>query len=305
MANQSEAIRTYRLTKYYGKSRGIENLSLEVKEGEIFGFLGPNGAGKTTTIRLLLGLLIPTRGSAKIFGKDVVRDSLSIRNEIGYIPGDVRLYPKMTGGYLLDYFSNFKPRKPPKLKAELVERFDLDLTKRVKDYSRGNRQKLAIIAALMHDPRLLMLDEPTLGLDPMMQREFYQVLKEFKSRGATVFLSSHILPEVERVCERVAVIGNGQLKAIETIEEIVGKKIHHLEVKFAEKVEPDFFNFPGVSSLERHNNHTYSFFYKGEIDNLIKMLGKVKVADINLTHASLEEVFFEFYEKPRENKGES
>jgi ABC-2 type transport system ATP-binding protein len=252
-----------------------------------------------------LGLLLPTRGSAKIFGKDVVRDSLSIREEIGYIPGDVRLYPKMTGGYFINYFSRFKPLKAPRLKAELVERFDLDLGRKIKEYSRGNKQKLAIIAALIHDPHLLILDEPTLGLDPMMQREFYQVLREFKSRGATVFLSSHFLPEVERICERVAVIGNGQLKEVETIEEIVGKKIHELEVKFAEKVEPDFFDFSGVSSLERHNDLIYHFSYKGDIDNLIKRLSKAKVADINLTHASLEEVFFEFYEKPKESQVES
>lgn len=305
MASQSEVIITHELTKYYGKSRGIESLSFGVEEGEVFGFLGPNGAGKTTTIRLLLGLILPTKGSAKVFGKDIRRDSISIREEIGYIPGDVVFYPRMTGKNLLNYFAGFKPRKAPKLKDELVKRFDLDLTKRVKDYSRGNRQKLAIVAALMHDPRLLILDEPTLGLDPMMQREFYQVLKEFKARGSTAFLSSHILPEVEKACDRVAVIGNGQLKAVETVEEIVRKKIHELEVEFVDKVEPNFFDFPGVSSLERHNDCTYHFSYKGDLDSLIKVLSKAKLADLHLTHASLEEVFFEFYERQKESQVES
>ncbi|MBT9174791.1 MAG: putative ABC transporter ATP-binding protein YbhF [candidate division WS2 bacterium] len=180
-------IQTEGLTKYYGKVRGIEGLSLEIEEGEVFGFLGPNGAGKTTTIRLLIGLLFPTRGRGRIFNKDIVEDSVEIRKLIDYIAGDVRLYPNMKGRELLDYFSAFKPGHKPVLRKELVERFDLDLSKKVREYSRGNRQKLAIVLALMHDSPLLILDEPTLGLDPFMQREFYQVIKEFRQRGKPSF----------------------------------------------------------------------------------------------------------------------
>ncbi len=289
-------IETLLLTKYYGKTRGVENLSLSIEKGEIFGFLGPNGAGKTTTIRLLSGLLYSTKGRARIFGQDITKDSVTIREEIGYIPGDVRLYPKMTGEELLNFFASFKPNKPPVLKDELIKRFDLDLSRRVREYSKGMKQKLAVIVAFMHDPKLLILDEPTLGLDPLMQREFYNLLREFKEKGKTVFLSSHILSEVERVCDRVGIIRDGHLVATESVDEIREKKIRNVEVTFKEKVEDTVFNLEGVTVLGRHN-HTLKLVVKGDIAPLVNKISSYKIEDLVIIPASLEEIFMEFYGK--------
>lgn len=289
-------IETLLLTKYYGKTRGVENLSLSIEKGEIFGFLGPNGAGKTTSIRLLSGLLHPTKGRARIFGQDITKDSVTIREEIGYIPGDVRLYPKMTGEELLNFFASFKPNKPPVLKDELIKRFDLDLSRRVREYSKGMKQKLAVIVAFMHDPKLLILDEPTLGLDPLMQREFYNLLREFKEKGKTVFLSSHILSEVERVCDRVGIIRDGHLVATESVDEIREKKIRNVEVTFKEKVEDTVFNLEGVTVSGRHN-HTLKLVVKGDIAPLVNKISSYKIEDLVIIPASLEEIFMEFYGK--------
>ncbi len=298
------AIKTEGLTKYYGKVRGIEDLTLEIEEGEVFGFLGPNGAGKTTSIRLFIGLLFPTRGSGKVLGKDIVEDSIEIRKFIGYIAGDVHLYPNMKGGELLDYFAAFKPELKPVLKNELVERFNLDLSKRVREYSRGNRQKLAIVLALMHDSPLLILDEPTLGLDPFMQREFYQVIKEFRERGKTIFLSSHIMSEVEKACQRVGVVQNGRLVAIENVEEIGQKKVRFMEVSFKEDVSPQIFDLSGIKILEHYNRH-FRLSVKGDVNQLLKKLSGFIVEDLNFSHASLEEIFFEYYRKEGTDESKS
>lgn len=193
----------------------------------------------------MLGLIFPTSGQAKVFEHDIVKDSLQIRERIGYIPGDVHLYPKMTGHELLDYFARFRPNKPPILKDELIKRLDLDLKTRVKEYSHGNKQKLALVIAFMHDPDLLILDEPTLGLDPLIQQEFYLILKEFKSRGKTVFLSSHILPEVERVCDRVGIIKEGRLVTVESLETMREKEVRHVDVTFDEEVDQNIFALLG------------------------------------------------------------
>lgn len=288
------AINTVSLTKYYGATRGIEDLNLTVEEGEVFGFLGPNGAGKTTTIRLLVALLRPSRGSATVLGGDAWRETAAIKTDVGNIPGDIRLYEKMTGGEFLNFIARFRPKKPPILKKELVERFDLDLRKRVKDYSKGNRQKLAIIQATMHDPRLLLLDEPTSGLDPLMQQEFYRLVEEFKSRGRTVFLSSHILPEVERVCDRVGIVKDGQLVTIERIDALTTKKVRYVDVFFDGPVSPDEFRLPGITAVEQVDNHL-RLTVKGDIDPLIKKFAQHKVKDFISTHAGLEEIFLEFY----------
>ena len=303
MAGGDSVIKTEALTKFYGRTRGIEGLDLTVKEGEILGFLGPNGAGKTTTIRLLLGLIIPTAGRAEVLDHELGSGLLQVMDRIGYISGDVRLYPEMTGDYLLDYFARFKPGRPPKLRDELIKRFELDSTKRVKELSRGNRQKLAIVLALMHNPTLLILDEPTLGLDPLMQREFYQLLREFQKEGAAIFLSTHILGEAQEVCDRVAVVQEGRLMAVEGLDEVLGKKLHNLEVRLAEAVPDDFFSLPGLVRLERQNL-TYRAVFKGELDPLIKRLSQARVVAMNLTHAGLEEVFFEFYKKGKNQNRE-
>jgi ABC-2 type transport system ATP-binding protein len=289
-------INTEGLTKFYGSARGIADVDLAISQGEIFGFLGPNGAGKTTTIRLLLGLILPSAGRATVLGRDISEGLVPVMEEIGYIPGDVRLYPKMTGKELLAYFARFKPNRPPKLRDELVRRFDLDVSRRVSDYSRGNRQKLALVAAFMHEPSLLVLDEPTLGLDPLMQREFYQMLREVRDRGAAVFLSSHILGEIERVSDRVAVIREGRLIAVEPVERIIPKKLYNVDVTLAEQPAAGLFDIEGITKLEQ-TGLTFRLAFKGELDPLIKALGRARVTTMTLTQMSLEELFFEYYEK--------
>ncbi len=295
------AINTVSLTKYYGKTRGIENLNLTVEKGEVYGFLGPNGAGKTTTIRLLTALLRPTKGTASVLGKDAWQSSALIKEELGNLPGDIRLYEKMSGAEFLNFIAGFHPRKPPVLKEELIERFDLNVNKRIRDYSKGNRQKLGIVQALMHDPQLLLLDEPTSGLDPLMQQQFYAVIEEFRSRGRTVFLSSHILPEIERVCDRVGIIKEGHLVSVERISDLEAKHVRYVDVSFEGSVNQEDFRVPGVTAIERINDHL-RITVKGEIDPLIKKLAQFKVKELTSSHASLEEVFLEFYEK--DNVGE-
>jgi len=214
-------INTQSLTKYYGKTLGIENLDLNIKEAEIFGLLGPNGAGKTTTIRLLMGLLKSTKGTARINNFDCWKETVEIKRLCGYVPGDVRLYQNHTGGKLINLYTEV--RGSAKLSDNLIDRLDFDLTKKIKTLSKGNKQKLAIILALMHQPEVLILDEPTSGLDPLMQREFYKILKEFQEKGATIFVSSHFLPEVERICDRAAIIKEGKLVTVEEVKELRSK----------------------------------------------------------------------------------
>lgn len=244
----------------------------------------------------MLNLIFPSSGKAFVFGLDSTKDSLKIRQKVGYVPGEVHLYPKMTGEELIGYFARFRPDKPPVLKDQLVKRFDLDLRPRVKEYSHGNKQKLALVLAFMHDPELLILDEPTNGLDPIAQQEFYLLLKEFKNQGKTIFLSSHNLPEVERVCDRIGIIKEGKLVAEESLETIREKEVRNVEVVFEEDVSPDFFELPGIS-LVSHHNRTFRLKVKGDINPIINLLSRFKVKDLHFTHASLEEVFLEFYGK--------
>jgi len=233
MAADETTIVCSSLTKFYGATRGIEALDLKVRKGEIFGFLGPNGAGKTTTIRMLMGFLKPSGGDAKILGLDSWSQSVGVKKRVGNIPGDVSLYDNLHVHDLINYIDRFRPGPDPLLK-DLLERLDLDISKKVKALSRGNRQKVAIVLAMMHDPEILILDEPTLGLDPLMQQEFYTILGEFKDRGKTVFLSSHILSEVERACDRVGIVRKGFLVDIKAIEEFRQNKIRHMDVIFGE-----------------------------------------------------------------------
>lgn len=290
-------IETAALTKYYGKTRGIEDLTLSVEEGEIFGFLGPNGAGKTTTIRLLLNLIFPTAGEVSVFGEDAVKESRAIRARIGYVPGDVHLYPKMTGHELVNYFARFRPDKPAVLKDKLVKRLDLDLSPRIKNYSHGNKQKLALVLAFMHDPDLLILDEPTLGLDPLILQEFFLMLREFKDRGKSVFLSSHQLPEVERVCDRVGIIKKGSVAAVESLETLRQKEVRHVEVTFDEDVPAAAFKLSGVAVVSVNKRAVHLKVTGAEIDHVVKAIAKFRVKELEFTHASLEEVFLEFYGK--------
>ncbi len=289
-------IKTEKLTKYYGKAKGIEDLSLFVEQGEVFGFLGPNGSGKTTTIRLLMGLLFPTRGNSFVFGLNTVTESLAIRERVGYLPGDVHLYPHMTGKSLLNYLANFKPHKKPVLMNQLLERLNIDLSKKIKEYSKGNKQKIAIVAALMHDPDLLILDEPTSGLDPVMQREFYNIVKEFKERGKAVFLSSHIMSEIEKNCQRVGIIQKGKLLTIENVEALSQKKVRYADIIFRTQIPLEIFNLDNVKLLEQHNQ-SLRLSVKGDINLLLRVLANYEIEEMSLTPSSIEDTFFEYYQK--------
>jgi len=287
-------IQTYGLTKYYGKVRGVENLDLEVKPGEIFGFLGPNGAGKTTTIRLLLDLIRPTQGRAEIFGLDVRTHSLEIRQRLGNLPGDVSLYENLSGEEFLALIEKLHHNRSAKRKDELAEGLDIDLSRKIRTYSKGMKQKVAIIQALMNDPELLMLDEPTSGLDPLVQREFYNLLKEEKERGKTVFLSSHILPEVERVCDRVGILRDGLLVGVENIDALKTKRVRKLELTLREEVPEERLKIPGTKLLYYRNQHVELEVYV-HIGELMPKLAELPLDDIVFPETTLEDTFMKFY----------
>ena len=287
-------IQTYGLTKYYGKVRGVENLDLEVKPGEIVGFLGPNGAGKTTTIRLLLDLIRPTRGRAEIFGLDVRSHSLEIRQRLGNLPGDVSLYENLSGEEFLSLIDKLHHNRGGKRKDELSERLDIDLSRKIRTYSKGMKQKVAIIQALMNDPELLILDEPTSGLDPLVQREFYNLLKEEKERGKTVFFSSHILPEVERVSDRVGILRDGLLVDVENIDDLKTKRVRKLELTLREEIPEERLKIPGTKLLYYRNRHVELEVYV-HVGELMPKLAELPLEDIVFPEATLEDTFMKFY----------
>lgn len=292
-----EIIRTERLTKFYGPTRGVEDLNLEIQTGEIFGFLGPNGAGKTTTVRLLLGLIRPTRGQATIFGLDTWQDAVAIKERLGVLSEALSLYEGMSGAEFLLFMDQLQPQQTPTLRDELADRLKLsqrDLGRRIRDYSRGMRQKLGIIQAFQHDPELLILDEPTEGLDPLMKHVFYELLDECRDHGRTIFLSSHILSEVERVCDRVAMIRDGRLVAIDRVETLQRRKVRRMEVTFAPGVEIDKIQLPGAT-IERIENHHVWLLVRGNAGPLIRELARYDVEDLVFERARLEEVFLEYY----------
>ena len=289
-------IEAEQLTKRYGKSRGIEDLTLSVKRGEIFGFLGPNGAGKTTTIRTLLDLLHPTSGSAKIFGLDSRRDSIAIRARTGNLPGDFAFEDRVTGHQLLRLFANLRGMSDLGSAADLADRFKADLSKPLRELSRGNRQKIGLIQALFHEPDLLILDEPTGGLDPLMQEEFLTVVAEHRDRGATVFLSSHDLAEVERICDRVGIIRAGRLAAVESVSEMREHAYRDVVVRFAEPVSlADFEALPEIEQIVVSDD-TLSFRSLGGLDAAIKAIASHSVIDIEIKRPTLEELFLTYYD---------
>jgi ABC-2 type transport system ATP-binding protein len=282
------------LTKYYGKARGIIDLSFQVQEGEIYGFIGPNGAGKSTTIRLLLSLIHPTSGSATIFDKDCIEHGPELRQEIGYMPSEVFYYDRMKVIDLLKYSASFYDKDCTQRMHELADLMELELGRRIEDLSYGNRKKVGIVQGLLHRPKLLFLDEPTAGLDPLMQRKFFQLIQEENQQGVTVFFSSHILGEVQRMCNRVAIIKEGriiEIADIRTLQQNNYKKVWMA----AEHLDAAAFDLPGVTNLE-HQNGAIRFFFKGDINTVLQKIGQFSVSDVTIEEPTLEEIFMHYYE---------
>jgi ABC-2 type transport system ATP-binding protein len=288
----ASVIKIKNLTKYYGKSRGVEDLTFEVNEGEIFGFLGPNGAGKTTTISCIMDFIRPTSGSINVLGMDSTRDSVNIKKRVGFLAGDVSLYEKMSGKEHLKYIESFRGKSP--IVKELIKKFEFNPNVKVKNLSKGNKQKLALILALMHKPKILIMDEPTSGLDPLLQNEVYKILENMRKDGSTIFFSSHIISEVERIADRVGIIRNGKLSNIETIEDLSKKKIRNIEIRLNGQYDISDFKVDGVKSIEKINGGI-SLKFAGDINPLIRKLSSYDVGDIEISHASLEDIFLEFY----------
>jgi ABC-2 type transport system ATP-binding protein len=288
------AIRTHELTKYYGRHRGIVGLDLEVKEGEVFGFIGPNGAGKTTTIRTLLGLIFPTSGSAEIFGIDAVRQGPRARRNIGYVPSEVKYYPGMTVREVMRYAGALHGLGSLDRAWSIAEKLDLDVSRKVEDLSTGNAKKAAIVQALLHSPRLLILDEPTSGLDPLVQQSFASIIAEEAARGATVFLSSHVLAEVQRMCRRVAIVKEGCLVACEDIATLRQKHLRKISLASPRPLGAN--DFPsGAGSDFTCEGDTTRFLYAGDGNSLVRELARIDVQDVLIEEPTLEEIFLHYY----------
>ncbi len=308
-----DALTTVGLTKAYGRAAGrvhlpgrgsggvvraLEDVSISVQAGEIFGFLGPNGAGKSTTIRLLLGFIHPTAGGGSVLGLDIVRDSVAIRSRVGYLPGGIALYDSLSGERLLDYLGELTGR-PSVRRAELVDRLELSsrtLARPVRDYSRGMRQKMGIIQALQHDPELAILDEPTEGLDPLMQRAFYAILDDLKAAGRTIFFSSHVLSEVERVCDRVAIVRHGRLVALQDVPSLLEHRKRNVELRAADGDLPALEGIAGVSGIGRSADGRLTCQLEGDVGPFLAAIAGHRITDLTIEPAHLEEAFLELYE---------
>ena len=291
------AIHTSGLTKNYGKSRGIIDVNLRVGEGEFFGFIGPNGAGKSTTIRTILGLIKSNSGTAKVFGKDMEKEKKEMLGEIGYLPSEAMFYPGMRVKDVISLSANLR-KKDCKAEAEILcERLQLDAGKKVEELSFGNRKKVAIVCALQHNPKLCILDEPTSGLDPLMQREFFDILDEKNEKGTTIFLSSHILSEIQNHCTKAAIIREGRLIACDTVEALAKTSAKRIHIQG----NLDLSSLPGVRDYKRiEENH--DFLYGGDINELLKVLSSKNIQDLTISEPDLEEIFMHYYEKDGEEK---
>ena len=288
----SIVIETKKLTKSYGKSRGIIDIDLSINQGEIFGFIGPNGAGKSTTIRTLLGLIFKTSGEAKIFGLDCEKNSHEILAEVGYLPSEVFYYDNMKAIDLLKYSASFYKKDCTKRIYELGEVLELDLNKKIEDMSLGNKKKVGIIQGLLHSPKLIILDEPTSGLDPLMQKKFFELIKQENQKGATVLFSSHILSEVQKICDRVAIIKEGRILQVEKISDLTSSA--YKSVYFTTSSQITEFQLDGALNIEITNN-SVSFVYKGNCNNLLQQLNKYEITNIDITEPSLEDIFMHYY----------
>lgn len=290
-------IETVGLTKYYGKIRGVEDLDLSVEPGQIFGFLGPNGAGKSTTIRVLLDFIRPTSGSAHVFGIPSTADPIDIHRRVGYLPGELALYDTMTGDEMLRYFGALRDINDIGEGRRVAELLELDLSRLIGSYSSGNRQKLGLAQAFLHRPELLILDEPSNGLDPLIQQAFYSLVEEARDEGRTVFLSSHILPEVERIAERVAIIRDGRLVTVASVAELKRRAVHRLEIRFAEPIAAaDFAAVPGVrNATVDGRGEVLNLWIEGSVDAAIKTAAKREIVNLISHEGDLEEAFLAFY----------
>ncbi|AFA46922.1 ABC transporter ATP-binding protein [Acetobacterium woodii] len=284
------------LTKYYGKHRGIENVTFSVEEGEIFGFIGPNGAGKSTTIRTLLSLIHPTSGSATIFGKDCFKYGNEIRRDIGYLPSEVFYYEHMKVLEVLKYSASFYDHVDYTRIQSLAEMMDLDLTKRIDDLSYGNKKKVGIVQGLLHEPRLIILDEPTGGLDPLMQQKFFELIQTENKNGATILFSSHILSEVQKLCSRVAIIKDGTIIKVENIRNMQKHNYKKFTLEYQGVIDVQHFNLEGITNLTVDKNVLH-FLYKGDINRVIERLQGQSLLNILIEEPSLEEIFIHYYQK--------
>ena len=289
-------IETKKLTKYYGKSRGVTELDLNVEEGEFFGFIGPNGAGKSTTIRTLLGLIYPTSGEAKIFGRDIIRDKKEILADIGYMPSEATFYNGMKVKEIISLSAKMRKKDCSAESDKLCERLALDKEKHVEELSLGNRKKVSIVCALQHKPRLCILDEPTSGLDPLMQKEFFDILKERHSDGATIFLSSHVLSEIQKNCSRAAIIKDGRIIALDSVENLSKTSAKRVVLHGVNKVPHTL----AVTSVEESTD-SVSFLYNGNIKDLLNTVNSLPIYDMTITEPQLEEIFMHYYEKGDKN----
>lgn len=294
----SVIIHTDHLTKSYGRSRGILQVTFEIQEGEVFGFLGPNGAGKTTTMRVLMGLLRPSSGSATIAGLDCWRQSPAVKKVVGYLPGEFTFDPGLRGAQIIEYLGHLHGGVDQAYVHNLVERLGFDPTKRFREYSRGNKQKLGLIQACMHKPRLLILDEPTGGLDPLNQQEFYKMVAETQAEGRTIFLSSHVLPEIEHTCDRVAIIREGRLITIDHVSALKDLHQHEVEIRFAGPASLEWFEqIAGVTkATQGADSHTVQVSVQGALTEIIATAGQHGATALETHEPSLEEVFLRFYE---------
>ena len=295
MTDRASAIHTEKLTKDYGAGRGIFDLDLDVADGEVFGFLGPNGAGKTTTIKLLMGLSHATRGAASIFGLDADRDAVAVKKRVGYVPGELPQFGGWRGSEIVAYIAGLRGDLDDANVETVAKRLDLDLGRKYREYSHGNKQKLALLLAFAPRAGLLILDEPTSGLDPLHQQEFYGLVRDARSRGATIFMSSHVLSEVEHVCDRVGIVREGHLATVGTLDELIGIRAHHVRIEFADAVPTD--RLRAVKGFEglTVDGRQAAGLYRGSFDELLGALAGSRVATFESREPTLEEIFLSYY----------
>ena len=292
------ALEVSRLCKRYGRVRALQGVTFSVEPGEVFGYLGPNGAGKSTTLRIVMGLVRPDTGAARLFGEPA--ENADARERVGFLPGEMRLYEGMSAAAILDHFAGFRPRRPPVLRDRLIDALDLrgsDLSRRVKWLSHGTRQKIGLVVAMQHDPDLLLLDEPTTGLDPLVQRGFRELIRDLAARGRAVLFSSHVLSEVESVCGRVGVLRAGELLAVETIEALRARLVRRCEIRFHGAAPPELESLPGITRAERSGANATLWLRGGDVNPLLSVLACHSVEHFVFPEPRLEDIFLDLYRR--------